>query len=106
MSLNVENLDFDRCEDEPIHIPESIQGYGYLFALDRTSGEIRIVSENVYDLLSSQGDLIGRNFFEPLDSEEAVFDFLKETYHRAKQKQTRLPVEVKFKRSVIAATQS
>ncbi|MAM88949.1 MAG: histidine kinase [unclassified Hahellaceae] len=106
MTLNVDDLDFERCEDEPIHIPESIQGYGYLFALDRAEGKIKIVSENVSDLLISSDNLIGSNFFELLDSAEAVFDFLKETYHRAKQKETRLPVEVKFKRSVISPDQS
>ncbi|GAA3955195.1 ATP-binding protein [Allohahella marinimesophila] len=106
MVLNVEDLDFDRCEDEPIHIPESIQGYGYLFALDRTEGKIRIVSENVQDLFVDTDDLIGSNFFDLLDSKEAVSDFLRETYQRAKQKETRLPVEVKFKQSVIKSTQS
>lgn len=35
-----------RCEDEPIHIPGAVQGFGLLIALDVQGLAVRIVSEN------------------------------------------------------------
>ena len=60
MHLDLDKLDFGRCEDEPIHIPESLQGYGYLFALDGRSGEIKIVSDNIATLLLDHDDVLAK----------------------------------------------
>ncbi len=95
MKLNIDKLDFDRCEDEPIHIPESIQGYGYLFALEEETGKIKIYSENVNKLLRST-DILDTNFFELLEGLEDV-SFLRNTYSRAKARGTRLPGQIHFK---------
>ncbi|MAA73914.1 MAG: histidine kinase [Salinisphaeraceae bacterium] len=95
--LDIDKLDFERCEDEPIHIPESIQGYGYLFALDCSSARIEIVSENIETLLRDGADVVGENFFELLDPDSTGYDFLEETYQRARTKGTRLPVRVQFR---------
>lgn len=106
MTLDVDQLDFDHCEDEPIHIPESIQGYGYLFALDRDRGRIEIVSENIGDFLEPGTDVIGRGFFDLLDPAEATFAFLEETFERARQRPTRLPVQIRFRPDMVRAGHS
>lgn len=96
MQLDIDKLNFDRCEDEPIHIPELIQGYGYLFALDQEDGSIKIYSENVEHLLKDTTNLVGQNFFDYLEGEEDI-TFLKKTYHRAREKKTRLPGQIHLK---------
>ncbi len=101
MSLNIEKLNFERCEDEPIHIPESIQSYGYLFALDADSGNITIVSENVCDLLVEQTGIIGHSFFSLMNDDEEALEFFLKTYRRAKERSTRLPARLTFKKQVL-----
>ncbi len=96
MNLNIEDLDFDHCEDEPIHIPESIQGYGYLFALNEENGNIEVYSENVGKLLTETDNLLGKNFFDLLEGKEDIA-FLKNTYARAKARGTRLPGQILLK---------
>lgn len=103
MTLDLDQLDFDRCEDEPIHIPESIQGYGYLFAIDEQSGEIKIVSDNTASLLLQHEDIIGQNFFDLLDMDDEDWQFIQETYERARTRQTRLPLQITFKKDVLQA---
>ena len=100
MKLDIDKLDFEHCEDEPIHTPELIQSYGYLFALNNNNGTIQIVSENVKDLLGLDRELIGKNFFEFLKNDNDA-EFLKESYDRARDTNTRLPVYVNFKHEII-----
>lgn len=99
MSLDIDKLNFDRCEDEPIHIPESIQSYGYLFALNAKTGEIEITSENVSDLFSA--DVFGKIFYHLVDEDQDGLDFFQETYRRARTRSTRLPVRIRFKREYL-----
>ena len=101
MKLDIDKLPFYRCEDEKIHIPESIQSYGYLFALNHGTGIIEIISENVLDLFTTEGPLIGSNFFDLLDEDEEEVDFFQETYRRAKSRHTRLPIKLRFDKAVI-----
>ncbi|EAZ93294.1 ATP-binding protein [Crocosphaera chwakensis] len=103
MKLDLDQLNFDRCEDEPIHIPELIQGYGYLFALEEQSGEVKIVSDNISTLLQQHEDILGKNFFELLDMDEEDWQFIQETYERARTRQTRLPLQVVFRNEVLIA---
>ncbi|MFP4008588.1 MAG: ATP-binding protein [Spirulinaceae cyanobacterium] len=103
MTLDLDQLNFDRCEDEPIHLPESIQGYGYLFAIDEQSGEIKIVSDNTASLLLQHENLIGNNFFDLLDMDDEDWQFIQETYERARTRQTRLPLQITFKNEVLQA---
>jgi chemotaxis family two-component system sensor kinase Cph1 len=102
MKLDIDRLTFDRCEDEKIHIPESIQSYGYLFALNHSTGIIEIISENVLDLFTTEGPLIGSNFFDLLDEDEEEVDFFQETYRRAKSRHTRLPIKLRFEKTTQA----
>ena len=82
--------------------PESIQRYGYLFALNHSTGIIEIISENVLDLFTTEGPLIGSNFFDLLDEDEEEVDFFQETYRRAKSRHTRLPIKLRFEKTIRA----
>ncbi|UII21475.1 ATP-binding protein [Fulvivirga ligni] len=97
MQLNIDALDFDKCEDEQIHIPESIQGYGYLFALNFETGKIELISQNIDSLLKNSGDIFGSNFYDLVDGEEYI-DFLKETYQKARKQGVRLPIQFNLKK--------
>jgi light-regulated signal transduction histidine kinase (bacteriophytochrome)/CheY-like chemotaxis protein len=95
MKLDIDKLDFDRCEDEPIHKPELIQSYGYFLAVNIETGIIEIVSDNISDLFGDYQMLLGSNFFKLLE-EDFDIDFLKETFQRAKKTETRLPILLNF----------
>ncbi|MGQ9427030.1 ATP-binding protein [Gilvimarinus sp. F26214L] len=97
MALDLDSLDFDHCEDEPIHIPETIQSDGYLFALHPKQGTIEIVSENVSELLVAGTSILGQAFFDLLDGDASMRNRMVATYERAKARSTRLPVRVRFK---------
>lgn len=58
------------CEDEPIHIPESIQSYGYLLAARPDDGKIKAYSENSIEIFGS--DLERRNLNDILGGEKAA----------------------------------
>lgn len=103
MKLDVDKLDFDHCEDEQIHIPESIQSYGYLFALNPNDHTIEIISENVLDLFHDGQPILHSNFLDLLDEDDDGLAFFAETYGRARSRNTRLPVKLKFDRSLIKA---
>lgn len=98
MSLNTKKLNFERCEDEPITTPESIQGYGYFFAIDPASGRISIVSENVKNFFNfGLQEAISRNFFDLLDQSAVGEDFIRESFEKSKKEKVRLPVNLKFR---------
>ncbi|KAL5437077.1 hypothetical protein PMIN06_004951 [Paraphaeosphaeria minitans] len=79
-----------RCEDEPIHIPGAVQGFGLLIALQEEPGgsgslPVRIVSENVKRILGrSPQELFALESFTDILSEEQAdnlldhIDFIKE----------------------------
>ncbi|MBR0991446.1 GAF domain-containing protein [Bradyrhizobium japonicum] len=55
------NADLDRCAQEPIHVPGSIQPHGVLVAFDPQTLEIVLVAGNAHDYFGvSQQDLIGQ----------------------------------------------
>lgn len=93
MKLDIDSLDFERCEDEPIHTPESIQAHGYLFALEKGEGRIQVLSENVADLVEDYRGLVGQSFFSLLAENEET-EFLQETWRRTEVQQGRLPVRL------------
>ncbi|KAG0651252.1 Cyanobacterial phytochrome B [Hyphodiscus hymeniophilus] len=63
-----------RCEDEPIHIPGAVQGFGLLIALEeKDEGEllVRVVSENSYRIIGyTPQELFRLNSFTDILSEE------------------------------------
>ena len=93
MSLDVDKLDFDHCEEEPIHIPESVQSFGYLFALNE-AGEVEVLSENTHEIFG-EINIYRSNFFNLI--EESQVSFLRATIQRVKELTTKLPVEIHFK---------
>ena len=104
-SFDPESFDFARCEDEPIHRPEAIQGYGYLVALEPDTGAIRIHSDNLRSLIdpdSSGGLLVGQSFFDWLDTERTRPEFIQEVHRRAAAEQMRLPLDVRLLPEVVA----
>ena len=95
MKLDIDKLDFDHCEDEPIHTPELIQSFGYLLALDPETAVIKIVSENIGGLFGECEELIGTSFLELLENKDD-WDFLSESYLRAVKNDAKLPLHLNF----------
>lgn len=98
MKFDPTQFNFDRCEDEPIHRPEAIQGFGYLLAIDPDTKAIAIHSNNIDSLFAvSKGDkMVGANLAERLDPKAVSWEFLHKSYKRAEAENVRLPVELKF----------
>ncbi|KAF2117155.1 hypothetical protein BDV96DRAFT_490371 [Lophiotrema nucula] len=71
-----------RCEDEPIHIPGAVQGFGLLIALQEDPGgsgslPVRIVSENSKRIIGrSPRELFGLESFTDILSEEQADNLL------------------------------
>lgn len=85
MNQSPQNFNFERCEDEPIHIPESVQSYGFLIAFSYDDLNISIVSENC-ETIFAEG-IVGKNFLDILSSIQTSALFLKRRsrgYRRAK----------------------
>lgn len=97
MALN--NYSFDRCEQEPIHIPESIQGYGFLIAFDYDDLAITVVSENTRDIFNIE--LLGLPFLELLAPGAEEKAFLDETFERVTQSKIRLPIKLQLNPSCL-----
>jgi light-regulated signal transduction histidine kinase (bacteriophytochrome)/ActR/RegA family two-component response regulator len=95
MKLDFDKLDFDYCEDEPIHTPELIQGFGYLLALDPETAVIKIVSENIDGLFGRSEALIGASFIDLLEDKHR-WEFLSESYQRAVKNDAKLPLQINF----------
>ncbi|GAB2768856.1 ATP-binding protein [Rhabdobacter roseus] len=61
------------CDQEPIHIPGSIQPHGYLLAIEPGSGRITHGSANLTDLLGVPlSHLLGQSVFEVLPLQEQL----------------------------------
>ena len=99
MSQPPPHFNFERCEDEPIHIPESIQSYGFLIAFSYEDLKISIVSENCDAVFKEQ--LIGKHFLEILSSDTDERAFLEETFARVTKTKIRLPIKLHLKASLL-----
>ncbi|MDQ8184455.1 ATP-binding protein [Pelagicoccus sp. SDUM812002] len=98
MTFDPEKFDFEKCEDEPIHRPEAVQGFGYLIAISLETRKVEIHSENIGSLFALDDDAVflGLDFAQALDASVVSWDFLLESYARAKSENVRLPVELRF----------
>lgn len=69
-----------RCEDEPIHIPGAVQGFGLLIALqedDEGNMIVRVVSENSHSVIGySPQELFKLNSFTDILSDEQTDNLL------------------------------
>ena len=99
MSQPPPHFNFERCEDEPIHIPESIQSYGFLIAFSYEDLKISIVSENCDAVFIEQ--LIGKHFLDILSSDTDERAFLEETFDRVTKTKIRLPIKLHLKASLL-----
>ena len=99
MSQPPPHFNFERCEDEPIHIPESIQSYGFLIAFSYEDLKISIVSENCDAVFTEQ--LIGKHFLDILSSDTDERAFLEETFARVTKTKIRLPIKLHLKASLL-----
>ena len=103
MSYDPKSFPYQKCEDEPIHIPENIQSYGFLLAFDKSDLTIKIISENVRELFTEE--VIGREFLTLLSSETDEKQFLQETFDRVSKSKIRLPIKLRLNRDILASHQ-
>lgn len=101
MSQFPQNFNFERCEDEPIHIPESVQSYGFLIAFSYKDLKIEIVSENCKSIFNDE--IIGENFLDILSSDSDERTFLEETFDRVSASKIRLPIQLHLKGALLKA---
>ncbi|MBN7816304.1 ATP-binding protein [Algoriphagus pacificus] len=77
--VNREIVNLTNCEQEPIHIPGSIQPHGFLLGLKSGTFIIDYCSENVSDYISkSHADLLGKGFQEIFgnDAQQALENYI------------------------------
>jgi light-regulated signal transduction histidine kinase (bacteriophytochrome) len=68
---NKDNINITNCEAEPIHIPGSIQSYGYLLALNKTVNTIQYCSENCNTLFNKPlNQILGKPLSEFFNKED------------------------------------
>lgn len=69
-------MNFIECHEEPIHIPGSIQSFGYLIGIDAESHTITFFSRNNADLfkVGSSKELFGRKITDFPESFQSIID--------------------------------
>lgn len=66
--VNRDIVNLQNCEDEPIHIPGSIQPHGFLISINNHSDIISVCSENVLNYIGlGYEQLLGKSVSEVLD---------------------------------------
>ncbi|REC49739.1 histidine kinase [Chryseobacterium pennipullorum] len=69
-------MNFIECHEEPIHIPGSIQSFGYLIGIDAESRTITFLSRNISDIfkIESLDKLFGRELTDFPESFQSIID--------------------------------
>ncbi|MGH1519134.1 ATP-binding protein [Chryseobacterium sp. JK1] len=69
-------MNFIECHEEPIHIPGSIQSFGYLIGIDAESRTITFFSRNISDIfnIGSSDELFGRKITDFPESFQSIID--------------------------------
>ena len=67
-------MDFLDCHLEPIHIPGSIQCFGYLLGIDIQTKSIEFYSENLEELFPIDSSILRKNIFE-IDFFRSILNF-------------------------------
>lgn len=69
-------MNFIECHEEPIHIPGSIQSFGYLIGIDAASRTITFFSRNISDIfkIGSSDELFGRKLTDFPESFRSIID--------------------------------
>ena len=61
--VNRDIVNLDNCDQEPIHVPGSIQPHGFLLGLNKDTFEIVFASNNTAELIGIEPkDLLGKSF--------------------------------------------
>ncbi|MEF9476589.1 hypothetical protein OWR28_01395 [Chryseobacterium sp. 1B4] len=69
-------MNFIECHEEPIHIPGSIQSFGYLIGIDAELHTITFFSRNISDLfkIGNSEELFGRKLTDFPESFQGIID--------------------------------
>ncbi len=69
-------MNFVECHEEPIHIPGSIQSFGYLIGIDAESQTITFFSRNIADIFKIErlDELFGREISDFPESFKSIID--------------------------------
>ncbi|MGG7551323.1 ATP-binding protein [Chryseobacterium arthrosphaerae] len=69
-------MNFVECHEEPIHIPGSIQSFGYLIGIDAESQAITFFSRNIADIFKIErlDELFGREISDFPESFQSIID--------------------------------
>lgn len=88
-------MNFVECHEEPIHIPGSIQSFGYLIGIDAESHTITFFSRNISDIfkIESPEDLFDKKI---TDFPESFQSIIKSEIYTALEKFTRRKNETYF----------
>ncbi|WP_228433235.1 ATP-binding protein [Chryseobacterium arthrosphaerae] len=70
------DMNFVECHEEPIHIPGSIQSFGYLIGIDAESQTITFFSRNIADIFKIErlDELFGREISDFPESFQSIID--------------------------------
>lgn len=70
--VNRDNVNLQNCDQEPIHIPGTIQPHGFLIALDKTSKTIRFCSGNCFKYTGISHEQLLNKAAKDIFSEEVL----------------------------------
>lgn len=96
--------DLQNCADEPIHLPESVQPYGYLLAVDPASGRITRFSANLGQLFNAPV-APGSSLGEWVSDWQNLAPRLQQTYERLRQEGRRSTFELRLDSAKLAPGQ-
>lgn len=93
--MNIKN-----CEDEAIHLIESVQSFGYLLAVEPATGLIRVVSANIADIFSLPVVPDVTQISDLVEMPDNSIEILTELYKQAKAVDRRHSYEWMFRNQI------
>ena len=95
------NTQLQNCEDEAIHLIESVQSFGYVIAIDPESKKVQVVSENINDLFKV--DIVPNQTLitELIDVPSAEAPTFQTIYETVKGGNTRRAYQWKFAKNAL-----
>ncbi|MDO6474017.1 ATP-binding protein [Alteromonas sp. 1_MG-2023] len=93
-------MNTNKCEDEKIHLIESVQTFGYLLAVDPVSCQVKVTSENLSDILAAPvypGQSCFTDIVEMPDNGQEILSSL---YEQARNTDRRHSYEWTFKNKI------
>lgn len=93
--MNIQN-----CEDEAIHLIESVQSFGYLLAIEPATGLVRVMSANIADIFSAPVVPDETRMSELVEMPDNSTEILAELYSKANAVGRRHSYEWKFRNQI------